>query len=370
MPITRAKASQLLNQKELALYDESRINGLRQLDSRAISTRITRARAARDRARDLVRRQKLSSRADTGSKRGTSGSANQRSKDKAELMADILGRFETRLREVDGKEAGTGTRSATKKAAPAKRVAKKAAKRTGAKSPRKAAKPAQKVATKVDAKTSKKRPPARTATRTATKKAATTPKSEAATAAGKKAGTAAGRKAATRAGKKAAMNAPAPRAAKKSAAGKAKSAGSTRLERAGTTTARGGADGATGNPVNAGAAPASAKRGRRPSSDAAGKTATSRSRPRKRAITPEQALAQTQALLEAKQARDQEPKPWAQVADGGVDPGTPGYQSESAARRAKRLHAAETRLPAIQGSVSTRDRINQGKRDHRGDTGE
>jgi len=41
-------------------------------------------------SRDLLRRQKLSSRARTGSKRGTSGAANQRSKDKAEVMADKL----------------------------------------------------------------------------------------------------------------------------------------------------------------------------------------------------------------------------------------------------------------------------------------
>src|SRR5690606_40997143 len=35
MPITRAQATQLLNQGETALYDDSRINGLRQLDARS-----------------------------------------------------------------------------------------------------------------------------------------------------------------------------------------------------------------------------------------------------------------------------------------------------------------------------------------------
>ena len=115
MPITRAKASQLLNQRELALYDDSRINGLRQLDGRALATRVARARTARDRARDLVRRQKLASRERTGSKRGSSGGANQRSKDKAELLADILDRFETRLREVEG------TAGKARKSAPAKK---------------------------------------------------------------------------------------------------------------------------------------------------------------------------------------------------------------------------------------------------------
>ena len=98
--------------------------------------------------------------------------------------------------------------------------------------------------------------------------------------------------------------------------------------------------------------------------------AAPRRRGRKQAITPEQALAQTHALLEAKQARDHEPKPWAEIADSGIESGTPGYQSDSAARRAQRLHAAEVRLSGNQGSVSTRDRINQGKRDHRGGSGD
>ncbi len=40
MPITRAQATQLLNQGEMALYDDSRINGLRQLDARALGARI------------------------------------------------------------------------------------------------------------------------------------------------------------------------------------------------------------------------------------------------------------------------------------------------------------------------------------------
>jgi len=89
---------------------------------------------------------------------------------------------------------------------------------------------------------------------------------------------------------------------------------------------------------------------------------------RKGHITPEQALAQTHALLEAKQAQDAAPRPWQALANGAAPAvGQPGYQSDEAARRAQDLHAAESRIPAIQGSASTRDRIQQGKRDHRGD---
>ena len=248
MPITRAKASQLLNRKEMALYDDSRVNALRKLDAKALAARIQRARAARDRARDLVRTRKLASRERTGSKRGASGVANQRSKDKAELTADILERFETRAREIARAERAAGKRT-----------------------------PAAKAATK------------------ATKKKTTTPK-------------AAGRKTTAAAG-----------LATRRTAGSAKKA---------APTAR---------------------------------------KSRKRKLTPEQALAQTHALLEAKHARDAEPRPWQDAHEGPAVAGQPGFQSDSAARRALRLHAAEARIPAIQGSISTRDRINQGKRDHRGD---
>jgi hypothetical protein len=97
---------------------------------------------------------------------------------------------------------------------------------------------------------------------------------------------------------------------------------------------------------------------------AAGKPAARRSaRPRK--ITPRQALANTRKLLEAKHEHDRQPPPWRQVegAGGAVQPS--GYQSPEAAARAEELHAAESRIPAIQGSIGTQDRHNQGKRDKR-----
>lgn len=245
MPITRAKAMQLLNQKEMVLYDDSRANALRKLDAKALAARVQRARTARDRARDLLRSQKLASKARTGSKRGTSGTANQRSKDKAEVMADILKRFEAHAREVARKEREAARREPAKKAAPRK----------------------------------------------AAKKATATPTARA-------------------------------------------------------------------NPAKPAAAP------KRAATAARKKTARAA---RKRKLTPEQALAQTHALLEAKHAREAEPKPWQDAhGDHAAMGGQPGFQSDGAAKRALRLHAGEARIPAIQGSISTIDRINQGKRDHRG----
>lgn len=242
MQITRAKATALLNKGEMQLYDDSRHNPIRGFTLKQLQGRVTRARAARDRARDLVRRQKLASRERTGSKRGTSGAANQRSKDKLEILADILKRFEARAREVaKADQAGAGKASA-----------KKAAK---------------------------------TAPRKATKKAA---------------------------GKKA--------TAKKAATGKA---------------------------------------AKKTPKKAARKKAA-------RKVTAKQALRSTRKVLEAKQAEARQPKPWQDIGGHAGQVAGDGFQSGAAAHRAADLHAAESRLQAIHGSVGTRDRINQGKRDSKG----
>ena len=139
MPITRAKATTLLNQREMALFDDSRANALRKLDETALNARITRARAGRDRARDLVQRQTLSSREATGSKRGNSGNANARSKEKAELMADILARFEGQMAKC---QASTAVTAKTSKQAAAGKAAKAPAKAVRKTARRRAAVPA------------------------------------------------------------------------------------------------------------------------------------------------------------------------------------------------------------------------------------
>ena len=95
------------------------------------------------------------------------------------------------------------------------------------------------------------------------------------------------------------------------------------------------------------------------------KSPARKTRSARKALTPEQALERTRELLEAKQAQAREPKSWETLGGTAGDAGSPGYQSEDAARRAEQLHEAEARIPAIQGSNSTRDRINQGKRDAR-----
>lgn len=232
MQITRAKATSLLNKGEMQLYDDSRHNPIRGFTVKQLESRVTRARAARDRARDLVRRQKLASRARTGSKSGASGAANQRSKDKVEILADILKRFEAQV-----KVAKKTEKAAAKKPAAGRKAAKKA--------------PAKKTTAKKTTRAAKK---------------------------------AAGKKPARKTGK----------------------------------------------------------------------------------VTAKQALRSTRKVLEAKQEQARQPKPWQDATSLGGQVSSDGFQSGTAARRAEDLHAAESRLPAIHGSVGTRGRINQGKRDSKG----
>ena len=126
MPVTftKAQASKLLNVSEMKLYEESRIVPLRKFSASQLDRRIERTRALRDKARDQLQRQRVAQRAKTGSKRGASGDANQqRSKDKAALIADILKRFEGQLK-VARKNEKAGI---VPKGAPQRRSTRKAA---------------------------------------------------------------------------------------------------------------------------------------------------------------------------------------------------------------------------------------------------
>lgn len=89
----------------------------------------------------------------------------------------------------------------------------------------------------------------------------------------------------------------------------------------------------------------------------------SKAAPRK--VTPRQALANTRKLLEQKQAHDRETQPWQLLDPHHTPVADPGFQSNEAADKAVELHAAESRMKAIQGSLGTQDRHNQGKRDNR-----
>jgi len=322
MPVTRDQATRLLTQAEMGLFGDSRNPALRALTASGLAKRVERVRKLRDKARDLLQRQRLSSRDLTGSKRGASGEANERTRRKGEVLADILQRFEDRLKDVERAEKLEAKHEAAASAASAKAKAK--------------AKPA--VGKTKASKAPAPSPRAKKAATASSVKA----KSKGSSSAGLMANTA---------GRGADAKASGPtKAAKRTAASPTKAAKPTAANKAGTGDV-------TGNTRNAG-------RG------AVMEGATPKPKPTTRAarsgITPGRALANTRALLEAKQQHDAEPKSWQALA-GRAEHAPPdgGFQSGIAAAKAEELHAGESRMTAIEGSISTRGRQNQGKRDHR-----
>ena len=120
--------------------------------------------------------------------------------------------------------------------------------------------------------------------------------------------------------------------------------------------------------VPANKTPAAERKAAKPTQGKAAKPAAAAKKAapaKQRKITPAKALANTRALLEAKQAQDRRPQPWQALDPEQAHLPQDGFQSPEAAARAEELHAGESRMPAIQGSISTRDRHDQGKRDGR-----
>lgn len=234
MAVTRDKALRLLNKSEMVLFGDSRNPALRGFSATELARRVDRARTLRDKARDVLQRQKLSSRARTGSKGGALGDANERTRQKGEILEDMLQRFEQRLSAVQAADE-----------------------------------PQAKPARSQSASRDETMPAASRRVENRAAKATTVPE-----------------------------DAPPPAKRQRSSAGRA--------------------------------------------------------------------LASTHELLADKQRRDQQPKAYQILDAGQVDHDShPAMASGTATRKALELHAGESRMDAIHGSVSTRDRHNQGKRDSR-----
>ncbi|MBJ6978160.1 hypothetical protein [Luteimonas sp. MC1895] len=118
MPFTRAQATALLNKSEMQLFDDSRANALRGFDRTALAGRVERARASRDRARDLLKRQRLAARKrGEGRDEGIAG----RTARKEALLVEILQRFSEARRNAPAQPVA---RKATRSAAAKKAVGK------------------------------------------------------------------------------------------------------------------------------------------------------------------------------------------------------------------------------------------------------
>lgn len=92
----RATARRLLTAAEFKLFEASRRDAICKLDARKLKLKVELTRKRRDKYRDLYKRQRLAIREQTGTKRGNSGAANSRTKEKAVLFEELRARFQAR----------------------------------------------------------------------------------------------------------------------------------------------------------------------------------------------------------------------------------------------------------------------------------
>lgn len=95
------KDLKLTTEAERRLVRASAAAEMRKLSKPGLRGHISRARRLRDKQRDLLRRQRLASRARTGSKHG----GNERTARKAELFDQVLARFTRRLESMKATKA-------------------------------------------------------------------------------------------------------------------------------------------------------------------------------------------------------------------------------------------------------------------------
>ena len=158
MAYNRAQALKICTATEMEVFLSSLSDAVGKLTPVQLRSRIARARTLRDKNTDLFRRQVAATRAATGTKRGTSGVANSRTEQKAQLFAEALARLEARQTAIDAKPAkAVASKSGSKatKVTKAKRSPaapampkKSVAKRVAAKAAKPAVKPAAAKATK------------------------------------------------------------------------------------------------------------------------------------------------------------------------------------------------------------------------------
>lgn len=111
MAYNRSHAKVLCTDDELELFLSSLADEITRLDAAALKSSISRARELRKKYQDLFRRQTVSIRASTGSKRGNTSVANTRTEQKAKLFAETLQRFEKRQAQLEESRARAEARA-------------------------------------------------------------------------------------------------------------------------------------------------------------------------------------------------------------------------------------------------------------------
>lgn len=132
MPYNLTQVRALCTTAEFNLVAASSSRVIGKLSRTELRDKITRARNARDKYRDLTKRQRLALRERTGSKKGGRKEANVRTEQKAKIFDEALGRFQRRAEKLkasaaSGRKASTAGNGAAGKGAARKPAATKSA---------------------------------------------------------------------------------------------------------------------------------------------------------------------------------------------------------------------------------------------------
>ena len=112
MAYTLTQARPLLTANELELFDQSRTDPIKNLTLARLRTKVTRARALRDKYRDLYRRQTVATRTAPAARRAAMGGDNERTQRKAQVMEEVLGRFQARVQLLEERQNREAERAA------------------------------------------------------------------------------------------------------------------------------------------------------------------------------------------------------------------------------------------------------------------
>lgn len=160
MAYNRRQARALSNDSEYELFSASLADAIGKLTPTQLRAKIKRARALRDKSTDLFRRQSLAMQETSGSKRGRTGAANERTEQKARLFDETLKRFEARLAKLEAGLEAAAPKASSKSAGTGAPAAKPVARRTTPKDTTARADPAAPPARKPAGRKASATPPA------------------------------------------------------------------------------------------------------------------------------------------------------------------------------------------------------------------
>lgn len=112
MAYTLTQARPLLTATELELFDQSRTDPIKNLTLARLSSKVARTRALRDKYRDLYRRQTVTTRTAPAGRRAAVGGDNERTQRKAQVMEEVLGRFQARVQVLEERQNHEAERAA------------------------------------------------------------------------------------------------------------------------------------------------------------------------------------------------------------------------------------------------------------------